>query len=121
MVKKKKKRGFYDPNNVMKLLETQPKDLDRSQKKEFWSNMFSRKTIKQWYTTEEVASISGYTVRTINRMAKEGQLRSHSVRNKKVKRYYHEELAEDFFKLDVQIYEHILLDNKNKKKEKNLI
>ena len=31
MVKKKKKRGFFDPNNVIKLLETQPKDLDRSQ------------------------------------------------------------------------------------------
>ena len=87
MVKKKKKRGFFDPNNVIKLLETQPKDLDRSQKKEFWSNMFNRKTIKEWYTTEEVASLSGYTVRTINRMAKEGQLRSHSVRNKKVRRW----------------------------------
>ena len=114
MVRKKKKRGFYDQNNMIKLLETQPKDIHRSQKKNFWIGLFSKKTIKEWYTVEELASLIGFSNNTILRLTDEGLIRTHYLRNTRLKRYYHTELAEDFLKLDVQITEQILLTKKNK-------
>ena len=102
------KRGFYDKESLMKLLDVEPIDLQEKSKKIMWEELFSH---KEWFSIEDVASICGLSHYSIKRMTKEGQLRSHYMKNRRINRYRKEELAEDFFKMDTQIAKEVLKEN----------
>ena len=106
--RKMAKRGWYDKETLVKLLDAVPIDLQEKSKKKFWKEKFS---FQAWFSIEDVASAVGLSRYSIKRMASDGQIRSHFLKNKRINRFYRDELAEDFFKLDTKIAKEVLKEN----------
>ena len=106
------KKGVYK-NTALKDLPRAKGLLDTQGKKEFWQKKFIG---KKWLSTEELCVVVGLSRFTVDRLRKDGIIKSHSVAGQRGITFDAVECSDDFYKMDLVLTE--LEKNKHKNKHK---